>query len=210
MKTYLLVVTGICCRAVCCSFLYGGRSWAAYTSEPSLVIVGVTSCVCAMLKLFIVSCVVSGTRAPGVWATMGLVHTEELYLALRVLCGGSSCTIWGLWVARHGGATSQFLSACCEADPTRPSVWPAGIAGMWDTIRQDHVFRSWPLKDPGSARETVMLSSGASCVEFLTDALIVRCDCSTKSVFFVFTVLFSRMTGWLLLLVKRAVNLLER
>jgi hypothetical protein len=49
------VVTGICCHAVYCSFLYGRRSWAAYVCEPSLVIVGVTSSVCAMLKLFVVS-----------------------------------------------------------------------------------------------------------------------------------------------------------
>lgn len=60
------MVTGICCHAVCCSFLYGGRSWVMHSSEPSLVIVGVMSHVCAMLKLFVVSCVVGGTMAPGV------------------------------------------------------------------------------------------------------------------------------------------------
>jgi len=78
--------------------------------------------------------------------------------------------------------------------PTIPSVWPASIGGMWDAIQLDGVFRSWPLKDLESAGGTVMLSFRASCVEFLIDALIVRCDCSTKSVFFVFTFRFSRMT----------------
>lgn len=108
-------------------------------------------------------------------------------------CGGSGYTIWGWWVTQNGGATSQFLSACCESDPTRPSVLPASIAGMWDMIQQDHVFRSWPPKDPHSAGETVMLSSCASCVEFLTDSLVARCDCSAESVFIVLQFFF---LGW--------------
>lgn len=68
-----------------------------------------------------------------------------------------------------------------------------GGAGMWDAIQLDRVFRSWPLKDSEIAGGT--LSSRTYCVEFLTDAFIARCDYSTKSVFFVFTVHSSQMTG---------------
>jgi len=44
-------------------FMAEGAGWR---TRLSLVIVGVTNCVCAMLKLFIIACVVGETPAPGV------------------------------------------------------------------------------------------------------------------------------------------------
>ena len=84
MKRRSVVVTGMChCHAVCCSFFHGGRSWAAYTSEPCNRQC-YEMCLCYVETFHLVLFCWWDT---GRWSVsdVGPGHTEVHYLALRVL-----------------------------------------------------------------------------------------------------------------------------
>jgi hypothetical protein len=96
-----VVVTGMCHRhAVCCSSLYGGRSWAAYTFEPcnrrcyELRMCYVETFHCCLCCWWDTSPWSVNDDGPG-------SHWSTLFGFACPHCR-SSYVIWGSWVARDG------------------------------------------------------------------------------------------------------------